>query len=107
MALHKAGEAGWVPYLLVALIFALVSFDWIRETRMAKRINMLEENYTKVLTDLIAICRKAIDDNTAALDRMTTALEVDHRDRACFWSAERQQQITAEAVKLAAREIDG
>jgi hypothetical protein len=59
--------------LVVVMVFVLLQ-SWIREGRMNKRINKLEDGQRNVLMPLVERCADVIAQNTLMMERLENAL---------------------------------
>lgn len=83
---RAAGEGGWLAALVaVVLLGAMVALVWLvkmwvvqstdRELRLGARIDKIEDERYAQVTALAVSVEKALEQNTAALDRQTEALK--------------------------------
>jgi len=61
------------PLILVTAFFLWQ--NWIREVRMSKRIEALEDKQSNVLMPLVERCADVIAQNTMMMERLEKALE--------------------------------
>jgi hypothetical protein len=60
---------------LVLMVCLLLWQGWLRECRLGKRINKLEDEQRKVLLPLVKRCAAVITKNTAIMRRLERALD--------------------------------
>jgi len=60
--------------LILVMVFLLWQ-GWVRETRMGKRINHLEDEQRNVLMPLVERCADVIAQNTLMMERLEKALD--------------------------------
>jgi len=76
-AIKAATTRGWEAAMVAVIMIAfMIAFSWIaktwfiREERMAKRIDVLEDFIRTELKELAVSCRASLDANTQALSNL-------------------------------------
>lgn len=107
--IKAATSAGWAyGALCFVMLVSFVGLAWLvrtnylqagqRESRMAQRIDKLEENQTTVLLGLVRETKQALDNNTAATNMLVVkfeALATELSERPCLEERKRTKQMVA------------
>lgn len=95
-AIRAATSKGWEAVMVAVVMIAfMIAFSWvartwfIREERMAKRIDVLEDFIRTELKELAVKCQASLDANTQAMANLSAVFN----QRPCFFSDEKQESL--------------